>query len=200
MVIRIFIVLLVLFTANTKVLAAEEPRAVIQALCDQLQEVMKRGPALGMKGRADFLRPVLAKAYDMMAMTRSTLGAKAAEKLSEEERSRLAAAYSRFSVATYADQFAAWDGERFVVGETAPAADGMRVVSTQIVPSSGAPTRIDYLMHEVAGSWKIVDVLFDGVISQVAVRRSEFIPIFRRDGLAALIALLDERSLALESR
>ncbi len=179
--------------------AESDPRTVIQTFSDQLIAVMKDGPNLGFKGREERLRPAVAAAYDMVAMTKGTLGL-AAGKLSADETAQLAEAYTRFSVATYADQFDAWDGERFEVGEARPAANGLMLVPSKIIPASGAPTAIDYLMHQDGGSWKIIDVLFDGSISQVAVRRSEFVPVFRREGLNGLISLLDNKSTALGTK
>lgn len=180
-------------------LAQSDPRAVIQTFSDQLIAVMKQGPQLGFKGREERLRPAVAAAYDMMAMTKGTLGL-AANKLSPDETIQLADAYTRFSVATYADQFDTWNGERFEVGEVRPAANGLMLVPSKIITASGAPTAIDYLMHKDGDSWKIVDVLFDGTISQVAVRRSEFVPVFRREGLSGLIALLDNKAGALGTK
>lgn len=195
---RVFIVVLALLSALPPLpaRAADDPRAVVERLSQTLLEVMKRGRELGFQGRVERLKPVVASAYDMMAMTKGTLGV-AANKLSTEDAGRLAEAYTRFSVATYADQFDSWGGERFEVGEPRPSANGMVVVPSQIIPGSGDPTRIDYLMHEDAGHWTIVDVLFDGSVSQVAVRRSEFASIFRKDGLPGLITLLDDKSASL---
>jgi phospholipid transport system substrate-binding protein len=172
--------------------AEGDAREVVQHLCDHLIEVMKEGPKLGFKGRADKLRPAVVEAYDMAAMTKGTLGL-AAGKLNAEESGLLAEAYTRFSVSTYADQFSEWDGERFEVGQPRPSTGGMVVVPSFIVPRTGQPTGIDYLMHQDNGHWRIVDVLFQGTISQVAVRRSEFVPIVRRQGVNGLVEMLDKQ-------
>jgi phospholipid transport system substrate-binding protein len=102
-------------------------------------------------------------------------------------------------VATYADQFRKWGGERFEVAEPRATANGM-VVPTIIVDGAGNRTAIDYLLHEADGGWRIIDVLFQGSVSQVAVRRSEFVPLFRQNGLDALIAMLDSKTQALEKK
>ncbi len=194
---RLLAVVLILLAATPSLAGAEEdPRAVVQQLSDCLLDVMKHGSELGFEGRAEKLQPVVSVVYDMAAMTKGTLGP-AAAKLSSEEAGRLAEAYRRYSVATYADQFDGWAGERFVVGRPRPTENGLVVVPSQIVPASGTATEIDYLLHQDGEHWQIVDVLFDGTISQVAVRRSEFVPIFRREGLAGLIAVLDGKSVSL---
>lgn len=199
MVARVLAFILVFFCAIARVDAASDPKVVIERFCAQLIETMKLGPKLGFQGRVEKLAPAVAAAYDMTAVSRGSLGA-AAGKLSVEEIARVAEAYGRFSVATYADQFSTWDGERFELGAPRPVEGGAVVVPSKIIPSQGDPTEIDYLMRDDSGSWRIVDVLFDGSISQVAVRRSEFSPIFRRDGLAGLISALDSKTQSLETK
>ncbi len=73
------------------------------------------------------------------------------------------------------------------------------VVPTVLV-SGASRTSIDYVMHDTDGNWTIIDVLFNGSISQVAVRRSEFVPIFRQSGLDGLIKLIDTKTAALEKK
>jgi phospholipid transport system substrate-binding protein len=186
-----------LFALPTVAHCEADGSAVIRKFCGQLLETMKHGPQLGFEGRVKKLEPAIVAAYDMPAMTKSILGVSAA-KLSEDQAGQLTKAFTRYSVATYADQFKSWDGERFTVDAPRPSANGNVVVPGSIVPGSGSPTEIDYVMHQDAnGQWKIIDVLLDGTISQVAVRRSEFLSIYRSKGLSGLIAMLDSRATAI---
>ncbi|WP_096700491.1 HpnM family protein [Magnetospirillum sp. 15-1] len=173
------------------------PEAVIRTFSDRLLESMKGGAKLGFKGRAEKMRPAVADAYDMASMTRSTLGT-AAAKLTPEDAARLAQAYSDFSVATYAAQFNEWNGERFDVGDQRPSTGGTVIVPSWLVPKSGDPTEIDYVMRQDQGQWRIVDVLFEGTVSQVAVRRSEFGSIFRSKGIAGLIETIEKQAAGLD--
>ena len=179
--------------------ADSDPAVQVKLLCDRLIEVMKQGDQLGFEGREKKLKPVLASAYDMPALTKSTLGL-AGNKLSGEETDKLADAYGRFSAATYADQFRAWSGESFQIEAPRPSTNGTMIVPTYIVGGDGNKTGIDYLMHEADGSWRIIDVLFQGSVSQVAVRRSEFVPFVRQNGVEALVALLDAKTKTLEKK
>ncbi|SEH57309.1 ABC transporter substrate-binding protein [Magnetospirillum fulvum] len=190
--------LLVLFVLVAGVAAparAGEAEAVIHAFNDRLLEVMKTGPKLGFKGRVEKLRPAVTAAYDMAAMTRATLGT-AAAKLSPDEAARLAEAYTRFSVATYAAQFEEWNGEQFEVGTARDSTQGAVIVPSKIVPKTGEPVAIDYLLREEQGRWQVVDVYYQGTVSQVAVRRSEFLSIYRAKGLEGLIETLDAQTRA----
>lgn len=173
------------------------PDAVVRTFCERLLESMKGGATLGFKGREAKMRPAVAEAYDMPGMMKATLGTSAG-KLSADESARLLTAYNDFSVATYAAQFNEWNGERFDVGEPRPSSAGMMIVPSQLVPKSGDPTEIDYVMRQVDGKWHIVDVLFEGTVSQVAVRRSEFGSLFRSKGLDGLVAVLEKQTAALD--
>ncbi|MFD2235716.1 ABC transporter substrate-binding protein [Phaeospirillum tilakii] len=175
--------------------AAGEAEAVISTFNDHLLETMKAGSKLNFKGRVDKLRPAVVATYDMAAMTRATLGV-AATKLSPDEAGRLAEAYTRFSVANYAAQFDSWNGERFEVEAARPSTQGAVVVPTRIVPKDGEPIAIDYLLREEQGRWRVVDVFFQGTVSQVAMRRSEFLSIYRAKGLDGLIDTLDAQTAA----
>lgn len=180
--------------------AAEQPQQVIRQFCDSLLEVMKQGPQLGYGGRSEELRPAVVKAYDMSVMTRGAIGPETA-KLSAAQLQQLDDAFTQYTVANYAEQFDGWSGERFEVDASRPATGGSVVVPSRIVPKNGEPTEIDYLMRQdTGGEWKIVDVLLDGTISQVAVRRSEFVSILRRDGPTGLLHQLASKTAALASK
>ena len=181
------------------VAAESDPAAPIHLLCDTLIDAMKQGKSLSFHDREAKLRPVVTSVYDMAAMTRSTLGL-TANKLSPDELAQLAEAYGRYSVATYADQFNNWGGERFEIEAPRKLDNGATVVPSFIIGGDGSRTGIDYVMRETDGKWRIVDVLFGGSISQVAVRRSEFVPIVRVSGVAGLISMLDGKAQAMEKK
>jgi phospholipid transport system substrate-binding protein len=69
-----------------------------------------------------------------------------------------------------------------------------QVVETEIVPKSGDPTRIDYVMRAgAAGKFQAVDVLEEGTISQAAVQRSDFRSLLSGGNADALIASLQKK-------
>lgn len=193
---RFLWIVLAVSVAVPSAYAAQDPQQVIERLSDQLLGVMKQGKQLGFRGRFDKLRPAISEAYDMPAMTRAALGPSAA-KLTPTDESQLEEAFTRYTVASYAQEFDDWGGEKFVVDKSRPSTGDTVVVPSRIVSKSGTPTEIDYAMHRAAdGSWRIIDVLLEGTVSQVAVRRSEFVSIYRRDGLPGLISVLEKKTAA----
>lgn len=187
----------VLAFAPSPAAAEVEARQVIQTFSDRLLQVMKQAHQLGFQGRLEMMRPAVAEAYDLPAMTRAAIGP-AAARLTPDELKHLGEAFNRFTVASYAQEFDSWDGERFEVGQPHPSTEGQVIVPSKIVPKSGEPTEIDYVMHKDDGNqWRIIDVLLEGSVSQVAVRRSEFVSIYRRNGVAGLIDVLDRKTAAM---
>jgi hypothetical protein len=67
------------------------------------------------------------------------------------------------------------------------------VVETRIVKSKGDVTRLDYLLRQDQGGRRISDVYLDGSISQLAVHRSEFHSILRREGVDGLVMALNRK-------
>lgn len=187
------VMLAVLLCIPTVARADDDARQAIQTLCDRLLLVMKDSKQLGYQGRYDKLAEVVPQVYDMPATTKATMGVSFG-KLSADESKQLVDLFTRFSIASYADQFDGWDGESFEIADARPSSEGAEIVPTRIVPKNGQATEIDYLMRPSAdGHWRIVDVLLDGTISQTAVRRSEFTSIYRRDGFSGLTDMLTKK-------
>jgi phospholipid transport system substrate-binding protein len=176
---------------------AQDPAAAakdaVQRFYDVLVETMKQGKSLGFEGRMKKLEPALTKAYDMPTMTKLAVGP-AWTGFDEPTRQKIIDAFKRYTVATYADRFASYDGERFDVGAVKPVAGQRQVVETRLVPGDGDPVQLNYLMTpDAGGAPHIVDVFLNGTVSQLATTRSEFTSVIRKDGAQGLIALLEKR-------
>jgi phospholipid transport system substrate-binding protein len=177
--------------------AAALPPATLSAFYDTLLSVMKDGQKLGFDGRRQKLAPAVTKTFDLPLMTRLVVGLQWPS-LSPDEQRQLVAAFTEFSVATYASQFDGYSGERFEVDpKTAPAPGSDVIVNTKLIQSSGDPVVLNYLLRQEQGDWRVIDVFLSGTISQLAARRSEFSAILRDQGASGLIAVLKEKTKAL---
>lgn len=168
------------------------PSAVISQFYGTLLTAMKRGPDLGFKGRAEILAPAIRRAFDLPLMTRLTIGPQWAE-LSAGEQQQLETAFSEFSIATYANRFNDYSGERFDVDPQVGATPNGVIVHSKLIQNDGTPVQLDYLMHKTAIGWQIVDVYLSGTVSELATRRSEFTSILRRGGAGALVEALQKK-------
>ncbi|MDR3450640.1 MAG: ABC transporter substrate-binding protein [Alphaproteobacteria bacterium] len=174
--------------------ASTPAQATVQAFYTQLASTMKQGDKLGFAGRYKQLDPAIRAAFDLPLMTKLAVGSSWAE-ATPQEQADLVAAFSEFSVASYASQFAAYDGEQFTITGQKKTGDGGVMVETTLTPGKGAPVALNYLMRaDDKGQYRIVDVYLNGAISQMATRRAEFSSIARRDGISALVNSLDAKS------
>jgi phospholipid transport system substrate-binding protein len=168
------------------------PRAVIQAFYDTLLGVMKDSRTLGFGGRYDRLKPAVTTAFNLPLMSRLSVGPQW-QTLTPEQQAQLTAAFSEYTISTYANRFDDYSGERLEVLPETSAVAGGTIVQSRLIKSSGEPVTLNYLMREVDGRWQIVDVFLSGTISELATRRSEFTSVLRRDGPQGLLQLLDRR-------
>jgi len=174
--------------------AEPAPSATIQALCDALISAMKQGRALGFAGRRTLLEPVVRRALDLPLMTRLALGPPW-RTLTPEQQAQLVEAFSDYSIATYANRFSDYSGERFTVDPSASRlANGDVIVHSSLVTKDPEPVRLDYLMRAHAGDWQVIDVYLSGTISQLASYRSEFSSVVHTGGAPALIGLLKKKT------
>lgn len=176
------------------------PVAIVNEFYATLMQAMKQGPQIGFAGRRDLLAPAVSKAFDLPAMTRITVGPQWAS-VPADQQQKLIHAFSDYSVATYANRFDNYSGEKFEVDPKAvPSAGGDVVVHSKLVESDGKPVELDYLMHRIGGDgWKIIDVYLSGTISQLAAQRSEFTSVMSRGGATALIQSLRDKAAQLAS-
>lgn len=160
--------------------------------------VMQNAKSLGYEGRYKTLEPALAQAYDFAEMTRVSTGRHWRD-LTDEQKQQVTAAFEDYSIATYAARFDGFGGERFEVLGEEPAPGGNLRVNNQIVPTSGAPIRIDYLLRETGGQWRIIDVYLKSSVSELAVRRAEFTDMLAKSGFDGLLADLKAKVAKLRS-
>ena len=165
----------------------------IQTFYDSLLATMKQADRLGIRGRYEKLAPVIRETFDLGAMTRIAIGPEW-NSFAPEQQSELTENFSRMTIATYASRFDGYSGERFDVEPTSEARNTGRIVHTKLIPSSGEPITLNYLMRGSGDTWKIVDVYLTGTISELATRRSEFASIVKSGGPKALVESLRQQA------
>ena len=169
------------------------PRAVVEGFHASLLAVMKEADALGTRGRYRRLAAPIEMAFNLRHTVRIAAG-RFWRRASRKQKERLVEAFKRFSVSTYAAQFDGFSGEVFeTVGER-PGPRKTVLVETRIVRPGKDPVGLTYVVVRTPGGWRIVDVLLDNGISQLAVRRSEYRGRLRSAGIDGLIAGLNGKA------
>jgi phospholipid transport system substrate-binding protein len=158
---------------------------------------MKAGRAVPFATRYAQLAPLIERVFDLPAILRASVGLRWA-KLAQDDRTQLLDVFRSYTVSSYVANFDHDGGQRFVTLPDKLSVGEQVVVTTQIVPLSGAPARIDYVLRPEKGEggvlWKVIDIMLDGSISQAAVQRSEFYGLLRNGGVANLIATLRRKT------
>ena len=173
---------------------ASDPAAQqVQRFDDTLLAGMKQGRSLGFEGRYRKLEPAVKDTFDLSLMIRFAVGPTWST-LSPGDQASLLAAFTRFSTATWAKNFSSYDGERFDVGKVDTRGPD-KLAHTQLVSAKGAPIDLTYRMRQAnTGEWKVIDVYFNGNISQLSQQRSDFASTLQSGGAPALVKKINELS------
>jgi phospholipid transport system substrate-binding protein len=182
--------------ATATVLALPAPADAQAAVVDRfhatLLELMRNARALGVRGREQRLRPVMEASFNLPAMTRIAIGPPWTG-FAPAQQQALVAAFSDWSIATYANRFDGYGGESFETLGATTRPNGDQLVSTRLNRPNDAPVLLNYLLRD----GRIVDVYLTGTISELASRRAEFSAILRDGGPERLAAELRQRTSAL---
>ncbi|MEO8374160.1 MAG: ABC transporter substrate-binding protein [Sphingomonas bacterium] len=170
--------------------ASDAARAPVQSLCDGLIAIMKGGKAMGPRGRAAAIGPVVDRVYDVPLMTRLTIGA-SWNTIAPADQTALVAAFRRMVIGQYATNFDSFSGEKFAIDPKVESRGTDSLVRTTLIVPRDQPVAIAYRLRASGGSWKIVDVFYRNSISQLATRRSDFSRVLATGGAKALIRHLD---------
>lgn len=182
--------------ASLSAWGGESPRATVERLHAALIEVMQDAEALGFEGRRAAIEPVITSAFDLHYVARLLVRSRWSD-LDAGQRERMGSAFSALTVATYAQRFDGFSGQRFVTTGEREIRGGRRLVSTELRSPDEPTVRLDYLLQERGASWRIVNVIADGV-SELAMKRTEYASILEGDGFDALVARLEKQVRELE--
>jgi len=182
--------LTLLLSAAAAVAALDPAAAQVERLDNALLDSMRSGETEGITERSRKLAPVIESVFDLRAMTAFAVGPAWAG-FSAEQQQAVIAAFTRLTIASYASNFHSFGGERFEIAPMVVTRGSERIVQTHLQTPQKAPVSLLYRMHEVDGSWKIIDVYY-GAVSQLSIRRSDFAASIASGGAAELIAHLNQ--------
>ena len=183
-------------------LAPAQPRAQalspagrhIESYYEQLLPTIRQAGALSVRERNARFGPAIRSAFDLGTMTRLAVGP-AWSSFSGSQQAAVREAFARFLVANYASQVTDYSGQSFVVQPgSSDARGGGEIVKTQLIQPGGRTVQINYLVR----GGRIIDVYFNGTVSDLATRRDEFASILAGGGGAdALVQKLNQRTATL---
>lgn len=172
--------------------ATTSPSDVVARLNDIVLSVMQDAKPLGFQGRFDRLAPELLGAFNFHVMASIAVG-KYWSELDTAQRRRLIDVFGRTSIATFADRFNGYSGERFEVVEEKQGPRDSVLVRNKLVKTAGDSVEINYLLREYDGRWRVVDVFLDAKYSEMALKRSEYTSVISNQGFDTLIQSLEDK-------
>ncbi|WP_341327924.1 ABC transporter substrate-binding protein [Methylotuvimicrobium sp. KM2] len=166
-------------------------REVVENFQAELIDVMKNGKELGYEGRFDQLEKPVSESHDLNMIARVVVG-REWENMSSDQQEKFVEVFSRFSVAAYAHNFKEYSGESFKFESEEETGRGGVIVHTYLVIPDDKDVKFDYMLKKKGNSWRIINIIANGV-SDLALRRSEYGSILKRDGYDVLIEKISEK-------
>lgn len=166
-------------------------KEIVDKFQKDLIDVMKNGKKLGYSGRYDKLKDPVTNSHDLSKIARIVVG-KEWEKLTETQQQQLVDVFSRLSIASYAHNFKDYSGENFTFDTEEETTRGGVVIHSHLTIPDDKPVKFDYMLKEKGDSWRIINIIANGV-SDLALKRSEYTTILQREGFDALIAKINEK-------
>ena len=196
----IFVILLLpLLTVTAPAQDIDKPEDVILSTVDNVisritaeREMLDAQPETVYGLINDLIIPV----FDFHNMSRWILG-KYWKQANEEQRGVFTSEFRDLLVRTYAKAVLGFTNEKVNYLETLTGSKpNIVMVKTQIISDAGV-TPVNYTMHISDGSWKVVNVAFEG-ISLVETYRKSFASEIRNNGLESLLQKLVDKNETLE--
>ena len=176
--------------------ATQAPDALIKQVSTEVLEAVKADKSI----KAGDLQKIIALVdqkvmpyVDFQRMTASAVG-RYWRQATPEQQKRLVTEFRNMLVRTYSNSISAYQGQTLKVLPSRGKQDPEQTtVRTQFVRAGGQPLPIDFTMHQKDGTWKVYDIVVEGV-SLVMTYRSEFDAVVKQEGIDGLIRRLAQKN------
>ena len=166
--------------------------AFMNQLWNRAVEVLnkKSDPAL----RQERFRQLFHADFDCPGIARFVLG-RYWRDASEEEQRDFVKLFEEYVVFVYTARLSNFGGQDFKVRGSRSDGDGVMVSTDVFSPGGSSPLKIDWRLVSDNGTYKINDVIVEGV-SMLVTQRSEFASIVQRNGgqVRGLLAMMREKT------
>lgn len=160
--------------ADDSFMSAKDPGVFIDKLGEAAIHSLT-APELNANDRRERFRDLLQKSFNVNGIARFVLG-RYWNAATEQERDEYLKLFEELIVRTYADRFSEYSGEKFTVAKVQKDTEhaNYATVFSTIARPGGQMVRVDWrVRQETDQSWRVVDVVIEGV-SMSITQRSEF--------------------------
>jgi phospholipid transport system substrate-binding protein len=177
---------------------AGDASEVVRGFQAALLDTMKNARTLGVRGRFEKLGPAIENSFHLPLMV-ATASAPFWRAGTAAQRERLLAAFRRMSASTVATLFDDYEGESFRIVRERKATGPTVLVDTQILRHGSDPVDVTYVAARMRDRWWLIDIVVEGGISEIKIRRNEYAGYLREGGLDRLAQALEDRATRLLS-
>lgn len=182
--------------------AVKPPQDVVRDTSDQMMSALRQNYAPLKQDPTQIyglVNRIVLPNFDFELMSRWVLG-RAWQQATPEQRRRFTEEFRNLLVRTYGKALLEYAKEDVrVLPQPSALENDEATVKSEVRLKSGQPIQINYSMHLNPEGWKVYDVTVDGV-SLVTNYRGTFASQIRANGLDAVIADLQQRNGARDSR
>ena len=188
----IIVILAILIVLPFQAYAAT-PKETVE---DGVNNVLKTlgDPAFKAKSKDEQINIVGAeidKIFDFKELSRRTLG-KHWKKMSAEQQTEFIKLFRELLQGVYADRLLAYSDQKVIFDKEIPLKKGRAEVQSYLQTSDGKKIPLFYRLTDKSGTWKVYDVIIEGV-SMVKNYRTQFRQIIAKDSPDKLLQILRDK-------
>ena len=184
-----------LFAAGAALAAPQAgPRDAVETAVGRFMTIVKNGrpdAAIGADQLSE-IRQIVREMFDFDEISRRTLS-RHWQTLQRKEQAEFVTLFRDLLERAYLTQMEAAGGEKITFLSEAMEAGGSAIVRSKVTTRQGAEIPLDYRMHVRDGSWRIYDVLVQG-ISFTASYRTQFDRVIRAESYGSLRERLQKKA------
>lgn len=144
--------------------------------------------------RAPKFKELFDRAFDVPAIGKFVLG-RYWRTATDAQKAEFLKLFEQMVVQTYTNRFSEYSGEKFQLVSARPDQNSALVSTNVLRPSGGEPIKVDWRVLSEGGTYKVVDVIVEGV-SMSVTQQQDFGSLIQRsgNGVDGLITELKERT------
>lgn len=160
----------------------DQAKHYIQQLGDKVLVVIKNGS--NDRTTEEKLTKIFDQEIDTAWIGKFVLG-RYNRTITPQQKTEFLKLYRKFLLDAYVPKFKEYTGETFKITGAQAGQRGDYLVQTKIFRPQGEPVLVDYRLKPAGGSFKVIDIIAEGV-STLNTHRSEFGSIIASEGMDAL--------------
>jgi phospholipid transport system substrate-binding protein len=169
-----------------------DPMAVVKNTVDQVLGVLQ-DKQMPPQARQRKVLEIVSGRLDFTEMARSSLGYNW-KKLTPDQQQQFVPLFAAFMEDAYVSKINDYSGQKVQYSGQSSTGAGEAEVRTVVMPadSSQQPIKINYLLRQAGGDWKVYDVTVDD-ISITANYRNQFTHVINEKGFDALMSAMRDK-------